>query len=173
MTPSATPNPPREAYNPQADEQTSRDILDYLSTLGLTGDDLDRTARAWLIHAREIREWKTEHEAHNQLQHEAAVNMLAAGAERAILNRGKVLTPAILEATPEQLLSFIDYYEAECLTLYSTMAELAEKLDDPTESFEYLQARHKFDRLAGFLWESRTQSGVWAVHHPELAGVQA
>ena len=168
-----TQTPPREAYNPTEEEQISREILDHLHELGLEGDDLDRTARAWLITAHEIRDWKTEHEAHNKLEHETAVATLAAGAERAILNRGRVLTPAILEATPEQLLAFIDYYESECLTLYTTMAKLAEKLDDPSESFEYLQARHKFDRLAGFLWESRTQSGVWAVHHPELAGVQA
>lgn len=168
MTPPTTQPRPPEAYNPAADEETSRVILECLHEAGLSGEELDRTARAWLITAREIREWRTEQEAHDKLKHEAAVATLAAGAERAILNRGKVLTPAILEATPEQLLQFIDYYESECDRLYSETAALAEKLDDPSESFEYLQVRHKFERLAGFLWEARTQSGVWSVHHPEL-----
>lgn len=139
-------------------------------TDGWSEEEIERTARAWLVTETEIRAWKTENQAKTQeerLRLEAATAMLAAGAERAILNRGAVLTPAILEAEPEQLLAFIQFYEEECERLYREAAALAAKLDDPSESFEYLQVRHKFDRLAGFLWESRTQSGVWSVHHPQ------
>lgn len=153
-------------------DHTGAAFLEALThmTDGWTEEEIERTARAWLVTETEIKAWKKEEQAktsEERLRLEAATAMLAAGAERAILNRGAVLTPAILEAEPEQLLAFIQFYEEECERLYREAAALAAKLDDPSESFEYLQVRHKFDRLAGFLWESRTQSGVWSVHHPE------
>ena len=140
-----------------------------LFTVGWSEEEIEATARACHVTSTEILAWKEERAAktaEERMRLEVATAVLAAGAERAILNRGRVLTDAIRDATPEQLLQFIDYYEAETDRLYREAAALADKLDDPSKCFEYLQVRHKFERLAGFLWEARTQSGVWDVNHP-------
>jgi len=143
----------------------------FLGALGITDvEDAHAIGRAWNIAEAEIAALaKTAlgRTASESLEVEAAIAALACGAERALLNRGRVLTQSVLDATDEQLLSFIDYYETELLDLYRRMREREELVARQDSDREWADCRLRFERLSGFLWECRTRSGVWAVTHPE------
>lgn len=153
-----TPAPNRIAntnLDPDEHQQISHEILDTLKNTGATLEEIRATARAWEITITELNTWEAQLQAANPTEAqriEANIAKLAAGMERAILNRGRVTTPAILQATPEQLTDWTDYYDHELDQLYPTLATLT--------GDELLEARNEFDRLAGYLWECKTQSGI-------------
>lgn len=153
-----TPAPNRIAnttLDPDEHQQISHEILDTLKDTGATLDEIRSIARAWEVTITELNTWEAHLQAANPTetnQIEANIAKLAAGMERAIHNRGRVTTPAILEATPEQLTDWIEYYDHELDQIYPTLATLT--------SSELLEARNEFDRLAGYLWECKTQSGI-------------
>lgn len=142
------------------------EFLAAFTKAGWPPEDVAAVGRAFHVAHREIEEWAAKLPKKPVDEVEKNISIIAAGAEVALKNRGRVVTPAVLEAAPAQLLDFIDFYEAELDLLWDALAARAAVVNVPGQDFAWLEVRARFDRLAGFLWESRTQSGVLEVLHP-------
>lgn len=145
---------------------TGAEFLTALERGGYQPDDIHHVARAFQVAQTEIDKWAKNARKAPRTEVELNIQILACGAERAFLNRGKVLTPAILEADGEQLHEYIDFYEAELSDLWVRLSAREAKVPVPGNDHEWLLMWHRFERLAGFLWECNTKSGVYDVTHP-------
>lgn len=155
------------AAEQQAEAQITSDILDHLTNMGLTGTELHQTARAWMCTQAEINLWASQGNAHHLTTEKdkatREITKLATQMERAIINRGQVLTPSLRTATPETLLAAIDYYENQLDTLWPTY----QAATTPEERAPILE---QWDRLNGYLWEAKTQAELPTVIVQVLTG---
>lgn len=153
---------PRERYMnapvpilPEIPElEIAMEVLDALHERGLTRDQIREVAGSWLVTQAEVAQWeaKLKDGTAQPTEAELAIAKLAAQMEACILHKGTPSTPAIVEATPEQLLDFIDFYEAELDAIYP----LLDAEDGPAR----LEALEKWRRLNGFLWECKARAGL-------------
>src|SRR5690606_24100948 len=119
--------------------EISMEVLDALHERGLTRDQIREVAGSWLVTQAEVAQWeaKLADGTAQPTEAELAIAKLAAQMEACILHKGTPSTPAIVDATPEQLLDFIDYYEAELDDLYPALDQ---------EGPERLEALEKWRR---------------------------
>lgn len=154
LTPAILPNLP--------DSQISEELLQHFHDLGMTSDEIKAVAGQWLITQAELAQFNAKQNQATQAELdriELQTAKLAAQMEACILQRGQVTTKAILIATPDRLLEFIDYYEAELDDLYPTLTEF----DPGTMSPQRLEAMDQWDRLNRYLWECKQQAGTGPV----------
>ena len=153
---------PRERYTqfppvilPEVPElEIAMEVLDALHERGLTRDQIREVAGSWLVSQAEVAQWeaKLKDGTAQPTEAELAIAKLAAQMEACILHKGTPSTPAIVEATDEQLLEFIDFYETELDATYP----LLDSEDGPAR-FEALE---KWRRLNGYLWECKARAGM-------------
>lgn len=153
---------PRERYTqfppvilPEVPElEISTELLDHFRDMGMTREQMREVAGSWLVSQAELAQWeaKLKDGTATPAEAELATAKLAAQMEACILHKGTPSTPAIVDATPEQLLDFIDYYEAELDATYP----LLDAEDGPAR----LEALEKWRRLNGFLWECKARAGL-------------
>ena len=145
------------------------EFLTTFTKAGWAPEDVEVVARAFHVAHAEIEAWAAKLDRGNTTESEARfwITTVAAGAEVALLNRGKVVTPGILEATNAELHNYIDFYENELGELWERMEAREAQVAAPGNDPEWLLLRNRFDRLAGYLWECNQRSGVWAVTFPE------
>lgn len=153
---------PRERYTqfppvilPEVPElEIAMEVLDALHERGLTRDQIREVAGSWLVSQAEVAQWeaKLKDGTAQPAEAELATAKLAAQMEACILHKGTPSTPAIVDATPEQLLDFIDFYESELDATYP----LLDAEDGPAR----LEALEKWRRLNGYLWECKARAGL-------------
>lgn len=153
---------PRERYTrfpptilPDVPElEISTELLDHFRDMGMTRDQIREVAGSWLVTQAEVAQWeaKLNDGTAQPTEAELATAKLAAQMEACILHKGTPSTPAIVEATPEQLLDFIDYYESELDATYPLL--------DTPDGPQRLQALEKWRRLNGYLWECKARAGL-------------
>lgn len=163
---------PRERYTqfppvilPEVPElEIAMEVLDALHERGLTRDQIREVAGSWLVSQAEVAQWeaKLADGTAQPTEAELATAKLAAQMEACILHKGTPSTPAILDATPEQLLDFIDYYEAELDATYPLL--------DTPDGPQRLQALEKWRRLNGYLWECKARAGLTPATFAVVAG---
>lgn len=165
MTPlPTTPNIPTDT---PSQLEISHDILDMLKTAGLTGDDLTRTAKAWLCTEAEINMWAAKNHTPTTTRDHAAreICKLATQMETAIRQHGHIRTPAFTTMPAEKLLQAIDWYE--------------QQLDEHWPAYdaawsanveEHAAALAKWERLNTLLWEAKQAAGVQDLTHQVLTG---
>lgn len=156
-------------------EVNGAEFLSLLLGPSATDEDLETVGRAWNVSQNEIDSIKALPPAdHNEeaLAREIRTAVAAAKCEAAINQLGKVLTGAILTATPEQLITWTEAYESnldanyrEQIRVNGELARLAGKGQQGTPEWdalklELLDLRETFDRQAGFLWECHEMSGL-------------
>ena len=125
---------------------------------GLRGDALSEFARAWGVASLDIKAIEARLDAKDATKRalaEAAINRSAYGVAHALRLAAGVIerTEAIQTAEAEQLNQFLEFYEQQTDELYVTAADLP----DGPERLEFLA---KFERLAGFWWETREALGL-------------
>lgn len=145
------------------------DFLMAFTKAGWAAEDVQAVGRAFHVAHEEIEAWAAKLKKGNASESEAGfwIAVIAAGAEVALLNRGRVTTQSILAATNAELHEFIDYYEAELADLWVKLEDREGQVDVPGNDHEWLLLRDRFDRLAGYLWECNQKSGVWNIAFPE------
>jgi len=137
------------------DSEISQEILEYFHQLGMGRDEIKACASQWLVTQAEVRQWEAKLDAADQAERERIDRETAKAAAQmnaCILQHGQVKTMAIRQATPEKLLDFIDYYEAELDDLYPRIHD--EQAPDRAEVLD------QWHRLNGFLWECKVQAGM-------------
>lgn len=161
FTPEKTP-----ATTPD-DTQTSNDILDMLKTRGLIGDDLTRTAKAWLCTQAEINAWatRTNTPTTNQDHAEREISKLATQIEIAIRQHGHVRTPAFATMSPDKLLEAIDWYEQQLDELWPAYRDGWQTTAD-----EHATVLAQWTRLNTLLWEAKLTADIPTVTHQVLTG---
>lgn len=140
------------------DSEISQEILEYFHQLGMGRDEIKACASQWLVTQAEVRQWEAKLDAADQAERERIDRETAKAAAQmnaCILQHGQVKTMAIRQATPEKLLDFIDYYEAELDDLYPRIHD--EQAPDRAEVLD------QWHRLNGFLWECKVQAGMTPV----------
>jgi hypothetical protein len=152
---------PTPAHIPDlTDAQISAELLDHFQALGMTRQQIRAVASTWLITQAELQHWETKLDHADTLERariDRETAKLAAQMEACILQHGQVKTMAIRNASPERLLQFTDYYEAELDDLYPTLTTAQ---DDTPEQAEL---RATWDRLNTYLWECKQATGSNAV----------
>lgn len=144
--------------------EISTELLDHFRDMGMTRDQIREVAGSWLVSQAELAQWeaKLADGTAQPTEAELATAKLAAQMEACILHKGTPSTPAILDATDEQLLEFIDYYEAELDATYP----LLDTEDGPAR----LEALEKWRRLNGYLWECKARAGLTPATFAVVAG---
>lgn len=137
------------------DEQFMEMVAEYH---GLRGDALMEFARAWGVASLDVKAIEAKLDAKDAQKRalaEAAINRSAYGVGHALkLAAGMVeRQEAISEAEPEQLHQYLEFYETQTDEIYQSAADL----EDGPERTELLA---RFERLAGFWWETRERLGL-------------
>lgn len=93
---------------------------------------------------------------------EIRIGIIAAQVSHAINVRCRPSTPAIVNAAPEQLLEWIDFYETECDRIYRELiqAQVTHPEGKTVGNSVWEAAWAQFTRIAGFLWEANEVAGV-------------
>lgn len=137
------------------DEQFMEMVAEYH---GLRGESLAEFARAWGVASLDVRAIENRldaKEATKRVLAEAAINRSAYGVGHALKLATGLLErqEAISEAEPEQLHQYLEFYESQTDEIYAQVADL----EDGPERTELLA---RFERLAGFWWETRERLGL-------------
>lgn len=152
--------------------ETAAAFLDSLTATGWTDLEAQEIARQLQVAESEIDMWAGLDDAANAEQHlksEISIAIIAAGIEQSLLKRGHVETPAILKATSEQLLEFIDAYYASLDAAYREMVEIHKITEKTWANPRWCELRAQFDRQAGYLWECELRAGVKSLNERVLA----
>lgn len=136
-------------------------FLSELKAVGWSDEEVRELGRAWAIANQDI-EAVTGRAHADPLEQEVRTAIIAAQINHAINVRMRVSTPAILSATPEQLLEWIDYYHSEADRLYRTAvdAQLSHPEGRAHGNPAFDEAFTQFHRICGFLWECNETAGV-------------
>lgn len=150
-----------------AELEASHDILDMLRERGLTGDDLTRTAKAWLCTEAEINMWaaKTNTPTTDSEKAQREISKLATQIEIAIRQRGRIQTPAFTTMNPEKLLQAIDWYEQQLDDMWPAYRDGWNTTPD-----EHAQTLAKWTHTNTLLWEAKLAAGVPTVTTQVLTG---
>ena len=136
-------------------------FLHELKATGWNDNEIRELARAWAVANADIEAvvGKTEHDP---LQQEIRVAIIAAQINHAINVGMRVSTPAILSASPEDLLEWIDFYHGEADRLYRAAVEAQTTHPEGRAHGNpvFDEAHAQFHRICGFLWEANEQAGV-------------
>lgn len=137
------------------DEQFIEMVAEYH---GLRGEALAEFARAWgvaSLDVKAIEERLDAKDAAKRVLAEAAINRSAYGVGHALRLAAGLLERqgAIAEAEAEQLHQYLEFYESQTDEIYQQAADLE---DGP----ERAEALARFERLAGFWWETRERLGL-------------
>lgn len=157
---------PHTVIDPIAEQDISNELLDTFHELGLTRQEIRDVSRQWLITKTELTMWEQKHNAaaaEGKRQADREIHKLANQMAACINQRGKVTTSAILNASGEQLLDFIDYYEQELDALYDQLEQMHDTMHP-----DRLEALDQQLRLTTYLWEAKTQAGLTPVTYQVL-----
>lgn len=129
---------------------------------GWNDEELTSLARAWNVAQTDLQAVIGTNTPTDPHLEEIRTGIIAAQMNAAIMSRFKPSTPAITNATPHQLLGFIDYYETELDRIYRDMiaAQKAHPQGKTVSNPEWESLWAQFTRLAGFLWECMEVSGT-------------
>lgn len=146
--------PPR----PQPHEATAREFLEIVAGENTTPEALREFARAWGIGLSDVKAVESKLNAANALdvtQAGATITRASYGVAHALrLAAGLAQRQeSIQTAEPDQLLEWLEFYEAQTDALY----QQAVGMPDSTERLEVMA---KLERLSGFWWECRERSGL-------------
>lgn len=144
-------------------------FISALQAIGWNDTELRSLAKAWNVAENDINAIIGPNpNTKDPLETETKIAIIAAGINHAITTRARPSTPAIVNATPEDLLAYIDYYYAELTRLYAELvaAQFAAPGGRGWEDPTWCSLKAQFDRLAGFLWEAENVAGI---HNLQLA----
>lgn len=157
---------PHTIIDPIAEQDISNELLDTFHELGLTRQQIRDVSRQWLITKTELTMWEQKHDAataEGKRQADREIHKLANQMAACINQRGQVTTPAILNATGQQLLDYIDYYEQELDHLYDQLEAMHDTMHP-----DRLAALDQQLRLTTYLWECKTTAGLTPITYQVL-----
>lgn len=138
-------------------------FLHALADAGWPPEDVERTAAAWGVLQNDVIVWKAKWEEEQSIDREECeilTAITAAMSAYVLEHHATVNTPAIANATPEQLEEYAEWYDSELRTKYERMNKIiTQSKGQHHDDCTYLKLFADFHRLAGYAWQVRHRLG--------------